>query len=179
MVRVRGPELSKQLHQEIWNLWVYKGMNARMIAQHINSTSELMSKFGKVTPDGIHYHIKQIREELDNTVNEDALDIYVAEFIRKREQMEGEYEDVQKLIDEETVKDDKDKDLILRLFRFRHEVSVDQLKMLQDVELPLAVKKMKIERNKNLPQRGVLELEEDEDERSSEQGDSSDNSISD
>lgn len=175
MVRTRGPELSKELHKEIWGMWVYRGMNARQIAKEINTNSDLLSKYGKVTPDGIHYHIVQIRKELDNTVNEDALDIYVSEFIRERERIEGEIEDIQSLIDDT---DKKDKELLIKLYKIRHEFGIDKMRLLQDVELPIAVKKMKSEREKMIPKPNVIHLE-DKDERISEQGNTSDNSSSD
>ena len=176
MVRTRGPELSRELHKEIWGMWVYRGMNARQIAKEINTNTDLLSKYGKVTPDGIHYHIVQIRKELDNTVNEDALDIYVSEFIRERERIEGEIEDIQSLIDDT---DKKDKELLIKLYKIRHEFGIDKMRLLQDVELPIAVKKMKSEREKTIPKPNVIHLEEEKDEGSSEQRDTSDNSISD
>jgi len=51
-----------------------------------------------------------------------------------------------------------DKELYLKLSRFRHEIKLDSFKMLQDSALPLQVKKLKMERNKLRPQKPVAEV---------------------
>ena len=51
--------------------------------------------------------------------------------------------------------EDMDKDLYLRLARFRHEIKLDSFKMLQDSALPLQVKKLKLEREKLRPAKAI------------------------
>ena len=48
-------------------------------------------------------------------------------------------------------------DVRIKLMRLRHEIRLDKMKMLQDIELPLAVKKLKLERNKKLKKLNVVE----------------------
>jgi len=54
--------------------------------------------------------------------------------------------------------DDMDKDLYLKLSRFRHEIKLDSFKMLQDSALPLQVKKLKMERAKLRPPKPTAEI---------------------
>ena len=175
MTRNRGPELSKDFKDYIFNQWMFFGMNAYQIANKINGSTELMSKFGKATPAGIHYHIIRIREDLENTISEDAMDTYIGEFIRGMQGYEQDVESIDILIEHEKSKgmDQADKDIIIKLMRLRHEVKTDKFKMLQDSALPLQIKKLKLERNKYRPKpQGELEVV---DEGVSEQGDSSTN----
>ena len=175
MTRNRGPELSKDFKDYIFNQWMFFGMNAYQIANKINGSTELMSKFGKATPAGIHYHIIRIREDLENTISEDAMDTYIGEFIRGMQGYEQDIESIDILIEHEKSKgmDQADKDIIIKLMRLRHEVKTDKFKMLQDSALPLQIKKLKLERNKYRPKpQGELEVI---DEGVSEQGDSSTN----
>ena len=51
-----------------------------------------------------------------------------------------------------------DKELYLKLARFRHEIKLDSFKMLQDSALPLQVKKLKMEREKLRPPKPIPEV---------------------
>ncbi len=151
-MRTRGPELSSDFKRFIQDEWMFKGHNAYQIADKVNTDTQLLSKFGKTTPSGIHYHIVRIREDLENTVSEDALDTYIAEFIRARLGFEQDVEAVDQLIDTAG----EDIELVLKLRRHRHEIKLDSFKMLQDSALPLQVKKLKIERAKYRPKQDVI-----------------------
>ena len=135
--------------------------NAYGIAEKINKDTELMSQFGKTTPAGVHYHIKQIEKEMEDNISEDAMDTYIGEFMRARTGFENDVTDIQTLMSHEKEKglEDMDKDLYLRLARFRHEIKLDSFKMLQDSALPLQVKKLKLEREKLRPARPMPVIE--------------------
>jgi len=171
LTRTRGPDLSKEFKDYIFNQWVYKQRNAYQIANEINGDSELMSKFGKTTPAGIHYHIVRIREDLENTINESALDTYIGEFIRAKEGFDQDVAAIDDLIKLAHEKDDIELELKLR--RHRHEVKIDRFRMLQDSELPLQVKKLQLEKKKLQPKQGIIKEVEDHTQRTSEQRDTS------
>lgn len=160
MTRSRGPELSKEFKNYIFNQWMFFGKNAYQISEKINKDTKLMSQFGKTSPAGVHYHIKNIEEDLEDTISEDAMDTYIGEFIRARTGFENDVADVEDLMVHEKEKglDDMDKELYLKLSRFRHEIKLDSFKMLQDSALPLQVKKLKMERAKLRPQKPVAEI---------------------
>jgi len=143
---------------------MFFGRNAYQIANTINSDTQLMSMFGKTTPAGVHYHIINIRSDLENTISEDALDTYIGEFIRGMHGYEQDVTSIDTLIEHERDKglDVADKDIIIKLMRLRHEIKTDKFRMLQDSALPLQVKKLKIERNKLRP-KPVGELQKSED----------------
>ena len=130
------------------------------IAEKINKSTELMSKFGKTSPSGVHYHIKQIEKDMEDNISEDAMDTYIGEFMRARTGFEHDVADIQTLMSHEKEKglEDMDKDLYLKLARFRHEIKLDSFKMLQDSALPLQVKKLKIEREKLRPPKPIPEV---------------------
>ncbi len=156
MAGPRNPALSKELHDYIYNEWVFKQRNMYQIANHINATTELNSKFGQVNPSGINYHLSQIKKELEDTVSDDAIDTYVAEFIRLKEGLDQDVAALDKML--ELTGDDIDTELKIR--RHRHDVKLDKFRMLQDAELPLAVKKMKMERMRRLPKKDIVKAVE-------------------
>ena len=156
LTRSRGPELSKEFHDYIFNQWMFFSENAYGISEKINKSTELMSKFGKTSPAGVHYHIKQI----ENTISEDAMDTYIGEFMRARTGFEHDVADIQTMMTHEKEKglEEMDKELYLKLARFRHEIKLDSFKMLQDSALPLQVKKLKMEREKLRPAKPIPEV---------------------
>ena len=121
-----------------------------------------MSKFGKTSPAGVHYHIKQIEKDLENSISEDAMDTYIGEFMRARTGFEHDVDDIQTLMSHEKEKglEDMDKELYLKMARFRHEIKLDSFKMLQDSALPLQVKKLKMEREKLRPAKPMPKVED-------------------
>ena len=160
LTRSRGPELSKEFHDYIFNQWMFFSENAYGISEKINKSTELMSKFGKTSPAGVHYHIKQIEKDMENSISEDAMDTYIGEFMRARTGFEHDVADIQTLMSHEKDKglEDMDKELYLKLARFRHEIKLDSFKMLQDSALPLQVKKLKMEREKLRPAKPIPEV---------------------
>jgi hypothetical protein len=167
MVRTRGPELSKEFHDHIATEYMFKGKNAYNIAEDINADTELMSQFGKTTPVGVRYHILKIQKDMEDTINEDAMDTYIAEFIRARAGFDRDIVDMEGLI--RLAHEQGDTELELKLRRHRHEIKLDSFKMLQDSALPLQVKKLKKERERLRP-KPKMELPKSEDigERTSE-----------
>lgn len=171
MAGPRNPDLSKELHDYIYNQWMYFGLNAYQISNQINADTELMSKFGKTSSDGVRYHIVKIRQELENTLSEDAMDTYIGEFMRGMEGYDQDIQSLDTLISHEKGNslDQADKDTLIKLYRLRHEIKTDKFKMLQDSALPLQVKKLKRERDKYRPKVMPKKEElEDNSQRSSE-----------
>jgi len=162
MTRSRGPELSKELHDHISSQWMFFGRNAYQISDAINKDTQLMSKFGKTSPAGIQYHIKQIQEEMENSISEDAMDTYIGEFIRARLGFEQDVISLEEIMADEKAKgfENMDKELYLKFARARHEIKLDSFKMLQDSALPLQVKKLKMERAKLRPAQPMPKIED-------------------
>ena len=117
--------------------------SATAIEKELNSDQEFTRKYGTITVPGVHYHIQKIKSEYEKYIGEDAIDKYTAEFVRLQNSFDKELEDV-----DEMIKRTEDEDVKIKLMRLRHEIRIDKMKMLQDIELPLAVKKLKLERKK-------------------------------
>lgn len=164
MAGPRSPEKSKEFHDYIYNQWMYFGLNAYQISNQINADTKLMSQFGKTSALGVRYHIVKIRQELENTLSEDAMDTYIGEFLRGMEGYDQDVASIDTLIKHENGDslDEANKDILIRLYRLRHEIKTDKFKMLQDSALPLQVKKLKRERDKYRP-KALPKIEELED----------------
>ena len=154
MAGPRNPKLSKELHDYIYNEWVFKQRNAYQITNTMNGSTELTNKYGKINVSGVNYHLHNIKKELEDVVSDDAIDTYVAEFIRLKEGIDQDVAALDKML--ELCNGAEDIETELKIRRHRHEVKLDKFRMLQDAELPLAVKKMKMERNKRLPKPNVV-----------------------
>ncbi len=144
----RGPEKSKELKEYIFDHYVMFHESQRAIAREFNEDEKLIAKFGPVDLGTVHYHVKKIRLELENSLDFDALDRYTAEYVRFQHSIESEIEDVEKII--KLIDMDKEKEMWLKFKRHKKELMEVKLRALQDHELPLTVRKLKRERdNKN------------------------------
>ena len=131
----------------------------RAIEKELNSDQDFTRKYGTITVPGVHYHIQKIKSEYEKYIGEDAIDKYTAEVVRLQNSFDAELDDV-----DEMIKATEEEDIKIKLMRLRHEIRLDKMKMLQDIELPLAVKKLKLERKKKYDTLEVVpkELEKDE-----------------
>jgi hypothetical protein len=141
----RTLEVTKQLHKFIYEHWVFAHRNQNEICRMVNETPELRQKFGELDSSVVSYHVNQIRLELEQSLDHDAIEKYTAEYVRFQHSLESEIEDVEnivKLIDKE-----KEKETWIKLKRLKKELIETKLKALQDHELPLTIKKYKAQRN--------------------------------
>ena len=139
----RNDKDSADIRNVIRDKYIFFHMSATAIEKELNSDQDFTRKYGTITVPGVHYHIQKIKSEYEKYIGEDAIDKYTAEFVRLQNSFDKELEDV-----DEMIKRTEDDDVIIKLMRLRHEIRLDKMKMLQDIELPLAVKKLKIERSK-------------------------------
>lgn len=95
----------------------------------------------------VHLYISKIEKEMAHYMDEDTFLKYIAEFTRSRATMDREIEEIDAMIDtlDNNVKGDKE--VKVRLLTLRHQIRLDKMRILQDLELPLAVKKFKKERD--------------------------------
>ena len=152
----RTVEESNDIKNKIRDLYIFFHKSVRSITSELNSDQEFKRKYGTISVAGVQYHIKKIKEEYEHYIGEDAIDKYTAEFVRLQNSMDKELEDVDEMI----VKTE-DEDVKIKLMRLRHEIRLDKMKMLQDIELPMAVKKLKLERKKKYDTLKVLDVEEE------------------
>jgi hypothetical protein len=139
----RNDKDSAEIRNVIRDKYIFFHMSATAIEKDLNRDQVFTRKYGTITVPGVHYHIQKIKSEYEKYIGEDAIDKYTAEFVRLQNSFDKELEDV-----DEMIKRSDTDDVIIKLMRLRHEIRLDKMKMLQDIELPLAVKKLKIERNK-------------------------------
>lgn len=141
----RSRELSEELHKYIYDHYVFAHESERAIMRSINEDSKLKSHFGELAPCDVHYHTSKIKQELENTLDVDAIDKYSAEYIRFNNSIESEIEDVEEII--KLTDKENEKEVWIRLKRLKKELMETKLKSLQDHELPLVVRKLKRERD--------------------------------
>lgn len=141
----RSKEVQEELKSKIRDLYIFFHKSARTIEAEVNEDPDFVKRFGKVPASTVQRYINKIKAEYEHYIGEDAIDKYTAEFVRLQNSMDQELDDIDNMI-----KETDNKELKIRLMRLRHEIRLDKMRMLQDIELPLAVKKLKLERSKKL-----------------------------
>ena len=149
-------EKSEEIRNKIRDLYIFFHESPSSIQRELSSDEEFIRKYGSITIPGVNYHIQKIKSEYEMYIGEDAIDKYTAEFVRLQNSFDAELDDV-----DEMIKKTEDEDVRIKLMRLRHEIRLDKMKMLQDIELPLAVKKLKLERKKKLDTIKTIEPLED------------------
>jgi hypothetical protein len=149
-------EKSEEIRNKIRDLYIFFHKSPSSIQRELSSDEEFIRKYGSITIPGVNYHIQKIKSEYEMYIGEDAIDKYTAEFVRLQNSFDAELDDV-----DEMIKKTEDEDVRIKLMRLRHEIRLDKMKMLQDIELPLAVKKLKLERKKKLDTIKTIEPLED------------------
>ena len=149
-------EKSEEIRNKIRDLYIFFHKSPSSIQRELSSDEEFIRKYGSITIPGVNYHIQKIKSEYEMYIGEDAIDKYTAEFVRLQNSFDAELDDV-----DEMIKKTEDEDVRIKLMRLRHEIRLDKMKMLQDIELPLAVKKLKLERKKKLNTIKTIEPLED------------------
>ena len=149
---------TEEIRTKIRDLYIFFHKSPSSITRELNEDNEFTRRYGTITVPGVNYHIQKIKSEYEQFIGEDAIDKYTAEFVRLQNSFDAELDDVDKMI-----KDSEDEDVVIKLMRLRHEIRLDKMKMLQDIELPLAVKKLKLERKKKYETIKTVEPEEIED----------------
>ncbi len=131
--------------------WAFSGWSANKISQEFSRDDTLKEEF----PDGVSVpsviqHIKKVRIELEQLVDEDALEKYTSEFIRKQFQYDNQIEVMQTMQNTIDTSDAKGQELWLK-FESQKTVILDkQIKMMSDIELVLMIKQMNAKRRKEL-----------------------------
>ena len=148
----RNEDDSKAIRDKIRDMYIFFHKSASAIERELNGDSDFVRRYGNITIPGVNYHIQKIKSEYERFIGEDAIDKYTAEFVRLQNSFDQELEDV-----DEMIRRTDSEDVRIKLMRLRHEIRLDKMKMLQDIELPLAVKKLKLERNKKLKKLNVVE----------------------
>lgn len=142
----RDREITEALHKYIFAEYIWKGKGQATIIRQIENDKTLQDRVGGIpSAPTVSYHVKQINEELENSIDFDAMDKFVGEFLRYQQSIDAEIEDIEKVL--ELVDKEKKPEMWLALKRFKKDLLDSRLKALADHELPLAVKRFKKERN--------------------------------
>lgn len=154
---IHSREVTEALHKYIFAEYIWRGKGQATIVRQIENDKTLQQRFGgTVSPPTVSYHVKQIVEELENSIDFDAMDKFVGEFLRYQQGIDSEIDDLEQMI--QLIDKEKKPELWLSLKRFKKDLLDSRLKALADHELPLAVKRFKKERNEKKVQ--ILRLSE-------------------
>ena len=146
--KVRSKEDLKIMKGIIRDMWVFQGYSIRKLCTEFNANKEYVDKYGTVSLSSVAVYVREARRELENCIDEDFLEKYTAEFVRRRFIMEEQIEklrEAQNFIDFKTG-DSKDKDLYLKFEMAIHNIGMDQMRMMTDIELVLNIKKLNKEK---------------------------------
>ncbi len=147
----RSPEKSAEVKRIIREMYMLGTKTTGAMAESLNGDEDFVRRYGKISKDGIYYHLRTIRRELSEMVSEDALETYIPEFIRTRNSMEDDIDEANKMLDtlplDECKKNPKLMEIRMRLVNMIHNFRLDQFKQLQDIELPITISAVNHERN--------------------------------
>lgn len=127
-------------------MWLFQGYSIRKIADEFNSNPEYVKKFDTITASSVAVWVREFRRDAERWLDEDALEKYTAEFVRKQHTIDEQIDKLQKtqkLLDQS---DPKQLDLFLKFETAIHQMHMNQIKMMSEIELVLAVKKYNKER---------------------------------
>ncbi|MFB5617555.1 MAG: hypothetical protein ACE5Q4_02695 [Nitrosopumilus sp.] len=144
-------EIAAKKHAIIMKYWAFSGWSAKKISEEFSRDEDLKREFPEgVSVDSVIQHIRRIRIELEAVVDEDALEKYTSEFIRKQYQYDQQLEDITTLQNGLDKEDIKDKELWLKCENAKTNILDKQIKMMSDIELVLMVKQMNAKRRKEM-----------------------------
>lgn len=127
-------------------MWLFQGYSIRKIADEFNSNPEYVKKFDTIAVSSVAQWVREFRRDAERWLDEDALEKYTAEFVRKQHTIDEQIDKLQKaqkLLDQS---DPKQLDLFLKFETAIHQMHMNQIKMMSEIELVLAVKKYNKER---------------------------------
>ena len=143
-------ELAARKHAVIMKYWAFSGWSAKKISEEFDRDVELHKEFGSVSVASVEQHIRKIRIEFEACVEEDALEKYTSEFVRKQHQYDNQLEALEKMENSIDTDDLKGKELWLKFESQRTAILDKQIKMMSDIELVLMVKQMNAKRRKEM-----------------------------
>lgn len=141
--KVRSHEELREIKDIVAKYWAFGGFSIRKITDEFNKQEDYVKKYGTVSVSSVQGYVKEIRREFESFLDEDAIEKYTGEFVRKQFQVDEQIEKlrkVQELIDVNTG-DEKQRELYLKFEREMHNMTMNQVKMMSDIELVLSVKK--------------------------------------
>lgn len=139
-------ERASKIHALITKYWAFTGWSAQKISDEFTRDELLHKEFGSVSVSSVLDHIKKIRIEFETLVDEDVLEKYTSEFVRKQFQYDHQIEEIMKMSNTIDVEDLKGKELWLKFEAMKSQILDKQIKMMTDIELVLMTKQMNAKR---------------------------------
>ena len=127
-------------------MWIFQGFSIRKMSRVFNDNPEYVAKYGTVSVTSVQHYVKEFRRDAESWYDEDAVEKYAAEFVRKQHTIDEQVDridEVQKLID---TTDPKERELFLKFEMAKHTLHQDQIKMMSEIELVLHIKRLNKDR---------------------------------
>ena len=127
-------------------MWIFQGFSVRKMSRVFNDNSDYVAKYGTVSVSSVTSYVKEFRRDAEKWYDEDAVEKYAAEFVRKQHTIDEQVDridDVQRLID---TSDPKEREMFLKFEMAKHTLHQDQIKMMSEIELVLHIKRLNKER---------------------------------
>lgn len=146
MIFMKYKERAAYKHDRIRALYIRQHGTIDDIVTTLNQDPEFKRICGSISYASVQQHLAKIKREFEYSISDDAIEKYTAEYVRKMEFMDQEISNITEMLKNPNLKDDHR----LKLMRFRHDVVKDEIEMLTNRELPLSIKKMNLEKQKQL-----------------------------
>jgi hypothetical protein len=141
-------------------MWIFQGFSVRKMSRVFNDNPEYVQKYGTVSVSSVTSYVKEFRRDAEKWYDEDAVEKYAAEFVRKQHTIDEQVDridDVQRLID---TSDPKERELFLKFEMAKHTLHQDQIKMMSEIELVLHIKRLN--KDRRLKNETIIQLPEEE-----------------
>jgi len=142
----RENKLREEMKNVLRTMWLFQGYSIRKMASEFNGNEEYVKKYGTVSVSSMGDYVKEFRRDAEKWIDEDALEKYTAEFVRKQHTID---EEIDKLLVAQSMLDTsdiKENELYLKFENAIHAMHMNQIKMMSEIELVLSVKKYNKER---------------------------------
>jgi len=142
-------------------MWIFQGFSIRKMTRVFNDNPEYVQKYGTVSTASVSNYIREFRRDAEKWYDEDAVEKYAAEFVRKQHTIDEQVDRidaVQNLID---TSDPKERELFLKFEMAKHTLHQDQIKMMSEIELVLHIKRLNKERR--IKNETIIKLPDKED----------------
>lgn len=164
MNKARGGKRNiEEMKNVLRTMWLFQGYSIRKMSEEFNNTKEYVEKYGTVSTASCAIYIREFRRDAEKWLDEDALEKYTAEFVRKQHTIDEEIDKllkVQLLLD---TSDPKQQELYLKFETAIHSMHMNQIKMMSEIELVLSIKKYNKERRLKNETIKVLDSTNEED----------------
>ena len=134
----------EELKDLVHKYWLFSHYSIRKITMLINNDK----KYGNISHATVQNYVRDLRRESERWLDEDVIEKYTGEFVRKQMAYDHEIDIIGDAMDNLDQHDPKELELWLKLLNAKHQIEQDQLRNMTEIELVLRVKTLSADQRK-------------------------------